>query len=225
MNMNILMEDVLEVIIGVRPIAKAAVTKAGCGEYKKHSFGDVWSGVVEHPLQVMRRLTTQNTFTCKSIHRSTDASQDLTWLLFGYNSAAEKWDDLCPYNHHPRSGSLVKRATILLDALASIDTRSWCTEDTTCIGAFKEYLCNILRSEHPKTSLAAHAFVQGVSFSKDENGWPRPDYRNEEQRWSAANDAVRGIQKFVRQQGIEVVEQEDPFDFQQAPKSFDPIVS
>ena len=223
--MNILMEDMLEVIIGVRPIAKAAVTKAGCGEYEKHSFGDVWSGVVEHPLQVMRRLTTQNTITCNSIHRSTDASHDLTWLLFGYNSATEKWDDLCPYNHYPRCGSLVKRATILLDALASIDTRSWCTDDTICIGAFKEYLRNILRSEHPKTSLAAHAFVQGVSFSKDENGWPRPDYRNEEQRWSAANDAVRGIQKFVRQQGIEVVEQEDPFDFQQAPKSFDPIVS
>ena len=32
-NMNILMEDMLEVIIGVRPIAKAAVTKAVCGEY------------------------------------------------------------------------------------------------------------------------------------------------------------------------------------------------
>ena len=215
-NMNFQIEYMLEVIIGVRPIAKAAVTKAGCGEYEKHSFGDVWSGVVEHPLQVMRRLTTQNTTF------STDASQDLTWLLFGYNSTTNKWDDLCPYKCDQ---ILSNRATTLLNALASIDTRSWCTEDMTCIGAFKEYLSNILRSELPKTSLAAHAFVQGVSFSKDDDGWPRTDYTNEEQCWSAANDAVRGIQKFVRQQGIEVVWQEDPFDFQQAPKSFDPIVS
>ena len=170
----------------------------------------------------MRRLTTQNTFTCKSIHRGTDASQDLTWLLFGYNSTTKKWDDICPYNHHPRYGSLVKRATILLDALVLI---AWCTEDTTCIGAFKEYLHNILQSEHPKTSLVAHAFVQGLSFSKDESGWPRPNYINEEHLWSAANDAVRGIRKFVRQQGIEVAWQEDPCDFQQAPKSFDTIVS
>ena len=167
-------------------------------------------------------MTTQNTFTCKSITRSTDASQDLTWLWFGYNPTTKKWDDLCPYNC---ARILVNRATILLDALASIDTRSWCTEDTTCIEVFEEYLYNILRSEHPKTSLVAHAFVQGLSFSKDENGWTRPDYINEEQCWSAANDSVRGIQKFVRQQGIEVVWQEDPCDFQQAPKSFDTIVS
>ena len=109
----------------------------------------------------MRRLTTQNT-TC-----STEASQDLTWLLFGYNSTTNKWDDLCPYKCDQ---ILSNRATTLLNALASIDTRSWCTEGTTCIGAFKEYLCNILRSEHPKTSLVAHAFVQGVSFSKDDDG-------------------------------------------------------
>ena len=32
-NINIMMEDLLEVINGVGPFAKAAVTKAGCGEY------------------------------------------------------------------------------------------------------------------------------------------------------------------------------------------------
>ena len=73
--------------------------------------------------------------------------------------------------------------------------------------------------------MVAHAFVRGLSFSNDENGWPRPNYQDEEQLWSAADDAVEGIRTFVRQQGIDVVWQEDPPDFQQAPKSFDTIVS
>ena len=61
---------------------------------------------------------------------------------------------------------------------------------------------------------------------KDENGWPRPDYINEEQLWSAADDAVKGIRTFVGQQGIAVVwQEEDTPDFQQAPTSFDTIVS
>ena len=119
----------------------------------------------------MRRWTTQNVFTCKSIHCSTDASQDLTWLLFGYNSTTKKWDDICPYECDK---ILRSRATILFDALVKIDTRSWCTEDTTCIGAFKEYLCNILRSERPKTSLVAHAFVQACPSAKTRTAAPDP---------------------------------------------------
>ena len=127
---------------------------------------------------------------------------------------------------HARYGLLVKRVLILIEAWALIDKMTWCVEDATCIGAFKEYLYNISQSKLPATSLVAHAFVRGLSFSNDKNGWPRPNYQDEEQLWSAADDAVKGIRMFVGQQGIAVVwQEEDTPDFQQAPTSFDTIVS
>ena len=129
-------------------------------------------------------LTTQNTFTCKSIRCSTDTSQDLTWLLFGYNSRTKTWDDIRTCKKHACYGFLVKRVMILIEVWALIDKMPWCFEDTTCIGAFKEYLYNISQSKLPATSLVAHAFVRGLSFSNDENGWPRPNYQDEEQLWS-----------------------------------------
>ena len=168
----------------------------------------------------MVRLTTPGTrISFQFLERLQDPSQDLTWLLFGYNPKANVWEHTSTYDRHPLLESLVKRADIMRGHLKVLDKRKWTHQDKSCVAAFFMYLGLILERQHPTAPLVAYAFLSGLSFrpfSKG-NGWAKPNYTDIEQLWSAATSAFAGIEAFLMQHGFDAAVHDEPSDFQQAP--------
>ena len=185
-----------------------------------HCFGDVWSGIVDHSLQVMARLVLPGSpFKVQTLMHGQDPSQDLTWLFFGYNPKANKWVYVSPYDQHARLPSLVKHAENLLAGMTMLVTKSWTQQERTCVRGFQTYLDTIVQHKHPTTSLIAHAFLQQLSFRPGHRNpdWAEPAYTNIDQLWSAAGDALRGIETFLMQHNVNAAVHEAPSDFQEAP--------
>ena len=185
-----------------------------------HWFGDVWSGIVDHSLQVMARLVLPGSpFKFQTLEHGQDPSQDLTWLFFGYNPKANKWAYVGNYDRHPRIVSLVEHARILLAGMTMLDTKSWTPQERTCFRGFQTYLDTILHHQHPTTSLVAHAFLKELSFNQGRqvSAWAEPAYTDLDQLWSAAEDALSGVQTFIMQHGINAALHDHPCDFRKAP--------
>ena len=168
----------------------------------------------------MERLRTPGApISFQFLERGQDPSQDLTWLVFGYNPNVKVWAHTGPYDRHPHLESLVKRADILRGALHLLDIKTWSIEDRSCVSAFYMYLGIILKQQHPTAPLVAHAFLKGLDLPPFTKGtdWAQPVYTDIEHFWSAADDAFTGIQAFLMQHGFNAAVHDEPSDFQQAP--------
>ena len=78
----------------------------------------------------MVRLTTPGTrMTFQFLDRLQDPSQDLTWLLFGYNPKVNVWAHTSTYDRHTLLESLVKRADIMRGDLQLLDIKRWTIEE------------------------------------------------------------------------------------------------
>ena len=162
-----------------------------------------------------RLVSPASHFTFQTLVKGQDPSQDLTWLFFGYNPKANKWDYVGNYDRHPRVVSLVEHARILLEGMTMLDGKSWTPQERTCVRGFQTYLDIILQHQHPTTSLVAHAFLKELSFNpgRQVSAWAEPAYTDLEQLWSAADDALSGIQTFLMQHDVVAALHDNPCDF------------
>ena len=113
----------------------------------------------------MDRLRTPGAFfTFQSLVRGQDPSQDLTWLLFGYNPKTNIWEHTGVYDRHPHIESLVKRANIMRDVLKALSAQIWDSEDRTCVRAFYTYLGIIVERRHPTTdTIGCTCIPEGIA--------------------------------------------------------------
>ena len=111
-------------------------------------------------------MTSGSSFTFQTIERGQDTSQDLTWLLFGYNPNTNTWAYVGQYDQHPRIDSLVEHAHILLDCVRRVDTASWKRHEKICVQAFQTYFAHHLRphlpyrTEHWQALVCIHTFLR-----------------------------------------------------------------